>query len=1201
MQFAILTYWPFEKQPERVSYLQDLLEAAFSKDVDSEIVRNNAYLGVLLHKYACNSAVLRRPTKTGLEALAPELFPSARLSAREAIGTAGYEQKLQRLITEGRFIHPLDGDRPSFADLAHALAWTPGLLGILCRCCGLVPEQPVRAGQAEELAAAIGKARRHIVVVLCDGMGVSTLHQHLAPDSFLRRNNTRQLRAVFPATTPAALTTLATAAWPGQHGLPGWELRDQKGCEFPGAAGVGPIQLTILDAVVRDMRTRKPVSDLGFDASDIYIRKPWVSQGESSRRMKFVNAYNGTEFTNWYQDKHCSSVMNIPETALETLGQPEGSQKAVEFFNAGVDAVISSVTESEEEGWQSYVYLYTAHPDKHMHQLGVEHPEVTAVMTGIDKSLSRLWEHLRKLDATLIVTADHGHVTVKPEEMVVLPDDLLNCLEYANVGVHGKGRHAYFHCRSGRLQEFQRLWDTYETLRENFLLLPVDVAAELGLFGPDPPLPEAQIISITVDSESPRGCRDPPPEIFRSVAEMQLRILGSEEPDAESSCTLLLPREAPCGFLRFLICKKFGQDEAALWMGWCQEDLEKLHQEAVTALMPSESHVVLGKLRSDFGAWQRRGLLIMASEFYICPAFIIKKRGVETMMHMWRPGNKAGRATGGWKWLDTDKTGFELLWKRDLLSDQSVALRIPDTIVFKFNYPSVWYFTSLDGTLKRKHKSKLNDEYIFQQFLKRPPACGIVAYYVRTVVDAEDAHKGLAENVPAPTTIEYLNEAQLHDFLFNRQREKGSGLLQKFLEPFGDRNNMIRALWSPKVCLLERRLNCLNLNDTRYDMYERAVTFEGPDFHSEVTPVRGSTLANKVLHIAETIVQHVKGATNDRVDITRLALNFKVDHKDHLYFLFASSVRLSAPTGALPLEVNTKLQVPENIHRAQSVSRVAPAILLRSCSCPTCQEKVHEEMLFDVSYKVIMEYEEQRLSAAKTLLPEAESSPRPQEVPEALQRLHPRLQAAEYATLKNELAFQEKSAAVCENCYLRFSTAQLGPVQRLAAPELRTAMEEALGDAEAALVGTGALDPERLALRREVTRRKILDRRALEDALFDAAEVRVPLRKASSCPRLPSWGPDQQGYPLWAPTPVLRRPPPPKGAPPNATRLREAVTEAPLREKSRSKAQWRSWIQPFFAVVVCSWGKLLNHDATSPLFKRWYRIGKSGPGKNWAV
>ena len=34
----------------------------------------------------------------------------------------------------------------------------------------------------------------------------------------------------------------------------------------------------------------------------------------------------------------------------------------------------------------------------------------------------------------------------------------------------------------------------------------------------------------------------------------------------------------------------------------------------------------------------------------------------------------------------------------------------------------------------------------------------------------------------------------------------------------------------------------LNLNDTHYDMYERAVTFEGPDFHSEASrPYSGFT------------------------------------------------------------------------------------------------------------------------------------------------------------------------------------------------------------------------------------------------------------------------------------------------------------------------------------------------------------------------
>ena len=35
----------------------------------------------------------------------------------------------------------------------------------------------------------------------------------------------------------------------------------------------------------------------------------------------------------------------------------------------------------------------------------------------------------------------------------------------------------------------------------------------------------------------------------------------------------------------------------------------------------------------------------------------------------------------------------------------------------------------------------------------------------------------------APTIIEYLNEEQLRQLLFNRQEHRGDGLLQKFLEP----------------------------------------------------------------------------------------------------------------------------------------------------------------------------------------------------------------------------------------------------------------------------------------------------------------------------------------------------------------------------------------------------------------------------------
>ena len=108
---------------------------------------------------------------------------------------------------------------------------------------------------------------------------------------------------------------------------------------------------------------------------------------------------------------------------------------------------------------------------------------------------------------------------------------------------------------------------------------------------------------------------------------------------------------------------------------------------------------------------------------------------------------------------------------------------------------------------------------------------------------------------------------------------------KQILEPSDGRNNMTRAMWSPKVCLLERRMNRLALSGCRYDMYERAVTFEGHDFHFEPTPVRGSSLAGKVHEIADSIVQHVAAVTNDRINISHLALNLRLTTKTACTFV----------------------------------------------------------------------------------------------------------------------------------------------------------------------------------------------------------------------------------------------------------------------------------------------------------------------------
>lgn len=368
----------------------------------------------------------------------------------------------------------------NFTDLASALA----------SCCGCGSStDSSRSGTSKSLVEDIGQRTQHVLVILCDGMGNAILDEHLPESSFLRSNNqSDRLRAVWPSTTPAALTSLATGKWPGQHGVPGWDLREQPGCDYPGEASGGSIvQLRILAPRVMNVRNNEPANYSSLD--DVFLVPPWTrtisrtKTPETRRRMMYINAYNGDDFPSWYQgetEKPSSAsdfsswqtgqtsseegeqplldVATIGETAFSTLGEPEGSQAALRYFNDGIDKALNSIAHAEEKGQCTYTYLYTAHPDKHMHTLGIDHPEVAALVRGINDEIERMWNLLgnrSKLlsmhgvetdetefscDVAVVVTADHGHVNVFPHDMIVLPDTIIECLEYANIGVHGKVR-----------------------------------------------------------------------------------------------------------------------------------------------------------------------------------------------------------------------------------------------------------------------------------------------------------------------------------------------------------------------------------------------------------------------------------------------------------------------------------------------------------------------------------------------------------------------------------------------------------------------------------------------------------------------------------------------------------------------------------------------------------------------------------------
>lgn len=239
---------------------------------------------------------------------------------------------------------------------------------------------------------------------------------------------------------------------------------------------------------------------------------------------------------------------------------------------------------------------------------------------------------------------------------------------------------------------------------------------------------------------------------------------------------------------------------------------------------------------------------------------------------------------------------------------------LPQTVVYKASSPCAWYFTSVKtGEILKKSKHNLLSRRIEEEFTKQSQSGDIVAYYL-TLPNAfredEDppipvqSPRVLPTSTDAPTSasssttpghdddarIEYFDRAGLHRFLFNRSKD--CGLLQKFIEPQGPRNAVIRAIWSPKLCIAERRVTIRSLDDRRYGLFERAVTYEGADHHSQATPLKSHALSTLIQNVCKQLVDHVALVTFPKQQIARAVFNFKVDAHGRLYFLWSSSIRL---------------------------------------------------------------------------------------------------------------------------------------------------------------------------------------------------------------------------------------------------------------------------------------------------------------------
>jgi len=417
---------------------------------------------------------------------------------------------------------------------------------------------------------------------------------------------------------------------------------------------------------------------------------------------------------------------------------------------------------------------------------------------------------------------------------------------------------------------------------------------------------------------------------------------------------------------------------------------------------------------------------------------------------------------------------FHLMWLKDELNF-GPSLNIPDTIIVKYGQPTSWYFTNSNGKVRKKNRQNLMNARIEEVFTKNVLGYDILATFVNI---HQDPHP--ESGIIPPSTVEFLDREGLNAFLYNRPKEISNGILQRFIEPKGTKNGLIRAVWSPKVVLLERAENIHHLHDNRYGLYERCVTMEGPEYYYTSAPLRGPVLAGQIQKLCESCVTHISEVTFAQKEVTRIVMNFKVDSRDKIWLIYTTSIRLNdmlegtagnatlnatgQPARKTLVNIGAAVTIPNtiNLNPSRSYDKILTKQRIR---CISCAKETLDSMRHPITYKSIIKHYEHVIHIMTEICANQHTTvldwPPDQDIVEAaggigfgcidmvpdddalakvsrmelskpleaddlrippiLRYLHPKLTGTAYYKCRRDPLFLYKTATVCEPCFLVFA------------------------------------------------------------------------------------------------------------------------------------------------------------------------------------
>lgn len=275
-----------------------------------------------------------------------------------------------------------------------------------------------------------------VVLVLIDGLGAISLRQHAGHARALTADMAKKdvATSVFPSTTAAALTSILTGVWPGEHGLVGYRVIDP-------SRDVLVNQLTGWESEGLDPLTWQAAPTIFEHAG---------AEGRAAFAVG-VAAYAGSGFT-------------------------RATLRGAEFVAAHTPAERVEVAyDLAERHPGSVVYCYLPEVDKAGHRYGVDSIQWISALEEVDAALS-----LRVPSGVgVLVTSDHGMVDVPAHRQVVLEADHL--VGVRHLGGEPRMLHAY-------LEPDASVADVVPRWRRDLAGLADVVtrqeAVDAGLFGP---------------------------------------------------------------------------------------------------------------------------------------------------------------------------------------------------------------------------------------------------------------------------------------------------------------------------------------------------------------------------------------------------------------------------------------------------------------------------------------------------------------------------------------------------------------------------------------------------------------------------------------------------------------------------------------------------------------------------------------------